>query len=220
MNFSVAAFAFGFHFDKVGNWYSKPTAAKVSIKRRVPVFIFGLCLAAIAFYAVLSDASERSNPSPPPPAIAFAKNAEGTKGLKLTIYLRTDMATAWPLLSQPNSGAYLFDNVTSIRPLPNKAHLYAFQIDSIIGEKNVICSMRADQKMHTVRWHRVWGDLHRFEGSWRIEPAEAFPGFIRAEYVNFIDPGGIAGLLMTNSRRKRMVEKMIPKLRQLVETGR
>jgi len=154
--------------------------------------------------------------TPPSPKITFHKNAQGVTGLILEVHLKTTIERAWSELNKPTSAPKLFGNVKKIKQAKAGSRQWTYVLDSPIGEKQVTCSVTKNQSSHTIHWKRQNGDLRIFEGHWKLTQSNTYPAYIVVQYLSYIDPGGIAGLLFTNRRRKANVQSMIPKLERLV----
>ncbi len=193
------------------------SAADVNRRRegRTPLRLIGalsLMIATIGATPALAD----DNPQLNEPAIRFIRNAAGDRGIVMTMVVRADLQQAWSVLSRPDAGQKLFSNVKSIRPIPRRKGDWEYRLDSLIGEKIVNCAVRTNPTGHKFSWQRIGGDLEVFEGFFKLTPLAGHKGLLKVEYCNFIEPGGIGGLLMTERRRKAMVLDMVPRLLQLL----
>jgi uncharacterized membrane protein len=164
-----------------------------------------------------SAETEPAAKGPPAPTIVGVERADGTPGIVMRMYLETTVERVWAVVADPDSGPKLFDTVTAIRRSHEHAGLWEYHLKSPLGSMCVYCHVTKDRQAGTVSWRRQTGALATFEGYFRIRESKAHPGYVKVEYGSYIEPGGLGSLLMTESKRRKMVEKMIPRLKKLTE---
>lgn len=163
------------------------------------------------------SAAAQSTATPPGPRITFHENAAGVKGAKLRLYLKSSPERVWEVVTNPQKAAKLFERVTAIKNSNRGAGFREYHLNSILGDKLVICRIIQDNERRRVTWKRVDGNLVDMEGYYRISDDAQYPGYVRLEYASYIDPGGIGRALMTNRGRRRDINYMITKLRTMTE---
>lgn len=182
------------------------------------VFSIGLLLG-LLFSDDSGGAAAEEGGTPPPPRITFHTNAEGVRGVKLRLYLRTTPDQVWEVVTNRQKAAQLFPAITSITNSSKGPSYREYHLTSIIGDKMVVCRIDRDDTRRRIHWQRVEGHLDELMGWYHISTEEQYPGYTRIDYGSFIDPGFIGRALMTNRGRRRDVNYMISQFRRFTESG-
>jgi hypothetical protein len=171
----------------------------------------------VAAMLLSATAGAENGSTPPEPRITFHKSAEGVRGVKLLLYLKTEPSRVWEAVTNPAKAAALFKNVSSITQSSKGPMLRDYHLNSPLGEKVVTCAITQDDQRLRVRWQRVEGHLVELYGYYNISQDNQYPGYTRVDYGSYIEPGGIGSVMMTNGGRRRAVLFMISELRRMTE---
>lgn len=151
------------------------------------------------------------------PTYSFPDRADGARGTRLRLTLRAGLDDAWRAVSRPGSATRLFDHVRAIEPVEGRAGVYLYRLRYPVGERRILCSVTRDEARHRVRWRRVGGDFEAFEGLFQVRPAAGEAGRVQVDYESWVNPGGIARLMLTPGRRQGLATDLVRRLRALLE---